>query len=251
MRKPILTFLILTVLKINAQVIEHFKYKGKDAEIIILPSDFVIPESLTYVSKLRSGDPYSAPYKPTYTNQLHRLCVDAFNDGANVILINKIVNVKWRDEFNIKGRSFNTADYEAFKNEIFRKKDSIKKLLINYADIIVYRPDYTQSFNDLTIYHLIIGNDTISPMRNSKYKIRVEEEGKTDIKIIGSNTTLPLDIKFGKTYYLCTYAGASDATMQQPRINSISVSTSGYTPQIIITEEEKGEIESSLIKFAP
>lgn len=252
MRTIIFIFLFFNFFNSNAQVIAHFKYNGKDAEIIILPFDYILPDSLTYIGKLKSGDPYlaeSPTYKPNYKNQLNIICADAMKAEANVIQMTSFLNVKWKDQYKLKAKGYKVRDVERFKKDVLTKKESERKQMENYATVIIYRPNYTESLNDLKNYKLVINNDTVAPVRNSKFRIRVSKEGKTEIKIMGTNMSLTVDVKFGTNYYVCTYADSPNYSGVQ--INGIAVPLNGYVSRMELVDAEKGEIESSFIKSNP
>jgi hypothetical protein len=252
MKATILLLFLLHFSNLNAQVIEQFKHKGQDAEIILLPSDYVLPDSCTYVGKLKSGDPYlasSPTFKPTYKNQLHVICSDAMLAGANVIQITHCTNVKWRNEFNLKGKAYKVNNYEAFKKNILEKKRAETQQMKDHAEVIIYRPNYTQSLNDLKSFKLCINNDTLQVVKNSKFRVKINKEGTTTIYAIGTKASQTLEIKFGQTYYICAYVYVPNAGPVQA--NKVSVPLTGYTPRIETVEPDKGEIESSFLKYTP
>lgn len=249
MRIIITVILLLLFFNTSAQVIEHFKYNGKDTSIILLPFDFPLPDSLTYIGKLKSGDPYlaeSPTYKPTYKNQLHVLCTDALHEGANVIQITHFTNVKWKEQYNLKGKAYKTKDLSGFRKTLLNKKDADMNQMRSYSNVIIYRPNYTQSLNDLSNYKLIINNDTLTVTKNSKFNIRIEKEGKLEVKVAGKSISQTLDIKFGTNYYLCTHADYPGA-YSPASVNHVSIPLGGYVLRIEVAETDKGEIESSMI----
>lgn len=233
---------------VNAQVIEHFEDKGQQIEMIVLPNDFKPTDNLLYVDNVKSGDPFFQKV-PTYKNQLHKICIKAVKSGANIIQIMKIENVKWSGSYKLNAKAYKVHDYGAFKKRILDKKVMDIQSRTNYSYLTIYRPNYTSSLNDLYNYTIIISKDTLKLRRNTKYKIRIDKEGITDIKILETKTSYSVDIRFGNDYYVRSYAQFPSAMGYQS--NAIMIPIGGYVPLLEKVDKDQAEIESSLIENAP
>lgn len=154
-----------------------------------------------------------------------------------------------------------SASIYGYCDEIGTKRynDSLSKERANYikraetqqmkdhAEVIICRPNYTQSLNDLKSFKLCINNDTLQVVKNSKFRVKINKEGTTTIYAIGTKASQTLEIKFGQTYYICAYVYVPNASPVQA--NKVSVPLTGYTPRIETVEPDKGEVESSFLKY--
>ena len=175
---------------------------------------------------------------------MDRICERADTIGGNIVMITKFDNLKLTERYKLKASVYKVLDIQKFKDSLLKK--SVEKKI---SEIILYRPNYTYSLNDLYNFTVIVNNQEYVMRRNSKHIIKINNQTNVDIKIKDSSEKLNFDFKLGNDYYIRCLAYFPNS-LSSSSLNSINIPIGGYIPRIQLVEENgKGEIESELIKI--
>lgn len=243
MKKTIIGLLLFIFLFDNsiAQSINKYNSDGITKEMIVLPCDFNLNKSLTIVGNVKTGDP-SLLKVADFKKQLDKICLRAEKIGGNVIVINKVVNHKLTERYNLKATVYKIKEYNLFKDSLFYIDTTNV-----YSELILYRPNYTYSLNDIVDLTILVNGKEFLLSSNSKFVIRFENKATINIQIKGQEEAINLDTKMGQKYFIRCLVYFPNA-MNAYKPNSIIIPFDGYVKNIgLISENGQGEIESCLI----
>jgi hypothetical protein len=239
----ILLFAIIFINYCNSQSINKYLSNGIEKEMIVVPIDFNFGKNIELLGTVKSGDPTFLKIAD-YKTQLDRICKRADTIGGNIVMITKFDNLKLTERYKLKASVYKVSDIEKFKDSLFNKNIEKKS-----SEIILYRPNYTYSLNDLYNFTVIVNNQEYLMRRNSKHIIKIDNQANVEIMIKGSEDKLNFDFELGNNYYFrcLAYFPNSNSTSIP---NSISIPIGGYIPKIdLVKENGKGEIESKMINI--
>jgi hypothetical protein len=244
MKQQIL-LLFLTIIFVNychSQSINKYLSNGVEKEMIVVPIDFNLGKNTVLLGTVKSGDPTFLK-KSDYKTQLDRICERTDTIGGNIVMITKFDNLKLTERYKLKASVYKVSEIQKFKDSLFKKNAESK-----ISEIILYRPNYTYSLNDLYNFSVIVNNQEYVMKRNSKHIIKIDNQTNVDIKIKDSSEKLNFDFELGKNYYIRCLAYFPNTNFSSSS-NSISFPIGGYIPRIELVEENgKGQIESEIIK---
>ena len=251
--KIFFTILILFVFsrRIDAQQLISINQGSTKKDILILPVSFPTSYPSEYgfedLDVVKTG---KTPKKNAgFRVQLEKVAVKAAQFGGNVLQITRIEDLKQGNRYKFRGEVFESEKI----NEIKAKAEEKKKQKFSNgpcAYLTIYRPAYSEGFNDSIKYDITI-NDTLklSMSSNSKYILRISKEGKTKISVQHKNfiQDLNVDVKMGVSYFVRNYV-SFPGTHKYVTAGEYKVKLRGYTPYLEkIDDELQGEIESSMI----
>jgi len=241
--KPTLRLLLPLLFISNclfSQVINEFIVDGQKAEIIVLPIDFPVDSRMQRIGTAKSGDP-TFKKEANYKTQLDKVSRKAIALGGNVVLITKLNNQKLREAYSLKAEVYKVMDFSSFR-------DSLIVIENSYPGIILYRPNYTHSLNDLVDFTVIVDDKEYLVSRNSIHQIKIKRSGTIEITIKGSDEKIFLDYKADKTYYFrCLVYFPNTSIMPEP--NTVIIPIGGYLPNIkFMNTHGQGLIESRMFK---
>jgi len=245
MKKQILKIFLLLI-SINycqSQSINKFTSNGVSKEIIVLPVDFKLDNSIELLGKVKSGNPTFSK-KADYKTQLDKICKEADIMGGNIVVITKFDNLKLTESYNLKASAYKVADYEKLKADLFNNHSTAE----SSSEIILYRPNYTYSLNDLYNFTVVVDNQEYVMKRNTKKIIKITNKSTVELFIKETNEKIKLDIKPNENYYVrcVAYFPNNNGAMT----GSIMIPMGGYVPKIkLIDEYGQGEVESKLINI--
>lgn len=239
----ILLFTMLFISYCNSQSINKYLSNGIEKEMIVVPIDFKLEGNIKLLGTVKSGDPTFLKISD-YKTQLDRICKRADTIGGNIVMITKFDNLKLTERYKLKASVYKVTEIEKYKDSLFNKSAEKKS-----SEIILYRPNYTYSLNDLYNFTVIVNNQEYLMRRNSKHIIKIDSQSNIEIMIKGSNEKLNFDFKLGEDYYVRCLAYFPNSNPNYTP-NSLSIPLGGYIPKIeLISENGKGQIESSIINI--
>lgn len=239
----ILLFTIIFVNYCNSQSINKYLSNGVEKEMIVVPIDFNLGKNIVLLGVVKSGDPTFLK-KSDYKTQLDRICQRADTIGGNIVMITKFDNLKLTERYKLKASVYKVSDIQKFKDSLFKKKAEKRS-----SEIILYRPNYTYSLNDLYNFTVLVNGQEYLMRRNSKHIIKIDSQTNVEIMIKDSGEKLNFDFILGNDYYIRCLAYFPNSNSNYTP-NSISIPIGGYIPRIeLVKEDGKGEIESEIIKI--
>ncbi len=243
MRKLIVLFSFLIYLSENvfSQFINEFFVNGIKKEILVVPIDYQLDQSIRLIGIANSGDPTFVKVAD-YKTQLDKVCAKADALGGNIVMITNFNNQKLREAYKLKAKVFKCSNYNNTKDSMINTK-----FPSNNSGIVLYRPNYTHSLNDLFDFTVIVENQEYLIKRNTKQFIPINNEQLVEIMIKGSDDKIKIDFKPGQTYYIRCLAYFPNYGLS-PMPNTIMIPLGGYIPKIdLMNLNGQGEIESKII----
>jgi len=237
--------IFLAIIFINhctSQSINKYISNGVEKEILVVPINFNPGTTATLLGTVKSGDP-TFQKKSDYKTQLDKICRKADTIGGNIVMITKFDNQKLTESYMLKASVYKTLDIQKFKDSLF-KKNSEKTV----SEIVLYRPNYTYSLNDLHNFTVIVNDQEYVMKRNSKHIIKIDNQTNVDIRNKETGEKLNFDFKPGNDYYIRCLVYFPNSSV--PSFNSINTPIGGYISKIKVENENgKGQIESEFIKI--
>ncbi len=223
-----------------SQFINEFFVNGIKKEILVVPIDYQFDDSIELIGTAKSGDPTFLKVAD-YKTQLDKVCMKADALSGNIIKITDFDNQKLREAYKIKAKVFKCADYKITKDSLIDKK------INNISGIVLYRPNYTHSLNDLFDFTVIVDNHEYLIKQKTNQFISFDKDQIIEIMIKGSNDKIKIDFKKGQIHYLRCLAYFPDNGLPTSP-NRIMIPLGGYVPRVdLMNKNGQGEIESKII----
>lgn len=207
MKKKTLTSLLAGLLlvacspKITSDIISSHQPLPKDAEVVLLEEDDVVPDNAEVLGRISIGDSgFTTVKNGTYEAVTELAKQKARDAGGNVL---KIVKHKSPDFWNTTYRM--EADIIHVDDLSSLQKDCVVELPAHpdYAVIHFWR---NGGVGALVTYDVYVGDTKVyrsSP--GTKAEVKVYDEGNMEIRAkTESKTTIILDLKKGGDYYVRT-----------------------------------------------
>jgi hypothetical protein len=219
---------------------------GSTKEVLLLPTYYKVDSTWIKLGTIKNEKGIS-PLFGDFKTQLDQLILAASAKGANIFILDKIKDRRQFEMYNISGNIYHTSQYENAKASFLAAKT--KKYESNTcAYLIIYRPAYTNGYNDEVNFSVFI-NDTIDfeMKAQTKYVIKLTREGTYTLTAGSPETARPfsINIKFGNTYYARTFATFPASGKKVKNVPGVRFS--GYNPYLLATDELQGELESSKV----
>ena len=194
----LLTLLTACSPKIRSAIISERPPLAYDSEVYVIAENETLPKGTKAIGKLKIGDS-GFTLKCTYEIVLEQAKLQARENGANVVKItdHKTPNAFGSSCHRIKGDLYYLADTSV----LARYEEEPILADVDYALLYVYR---NSGAGALIGYNLQIGDSTISRIKNSyKEVIKIKREGMVELTAkTESKAELPVDLVFGKSYYI-------------------------------------------------
>jgi len=248
--KIIKLFIIVLMLPIMAaaQQVVRVQLDGAEKEIMIFPASYKPDSTFKHIDYASTGK-LSKADKADFNTQLTELAIMGITKGGNAIVLNKLEDPHQRNHYRFWGDIYNITSYNTLKSKAAEKEQ--KRSKEPWAQVTIYRPAYTDGFNDDSIEYSLFINDTLElPIKaGSQYVLRIAKQGKMRLATKHKNfvQNAYLDVQHGKNYYVRTYANFP-GSKKQVTAGDIKVRVRGYTPYLDIVSEQQGAIESSMLK---
>ena len=185
--------------KIRTDIISNQSALSYDAKILVLTEKQVVPDGLREIGEVSIGDS-GFTTKCNYETMLEKAKLEARKVGANII---KITEHKFPSAFGsschrLKIKLYHTEDISKIANK--EVKEPVLEG-VDYALLHIYRYKGTGA---LVSYNLKLGDSTICRVKNNyKNTIKITKEGLNTIWAkTESKEELPIDVEFGKHYFL-------------------------------------------------
>ncbi|MCD6064908.1 MAG: hypothetical protein K0R82_2819 [Flavipsychrobacter sp.] len=157
-------------------------------------------------------------FKCGYERSIEEARTKARKLGANIINIHEIkAPDAWSTCYRMWGNAYYTSDLKAFQEAYGRFADSLIATIVPptapYVMLFVYRPNGGAT----AVTYKLQGNDKrlCSIKNNSKYNVKLVDQGKMTLRTSPSTNEVTIDVKHGEAYFLkCDARGAfSDGTI--------------------------------------
>ncbi|MGY5351819.1 hypothetical protein ACXGQW_04530 [Wenyingzhuangia sp. IMCC45533] len=205
--KKILKLLLLLVTglltscspKVKSVITSKQKALSYDAELFVFTEKEIIPDGLKEIGKVSLGDS-GFTTKCNYETMLEIAKLQARKIGANVV---KITEHKFPSVLGSTCHRLKATLYYMDADKELAKQVNEEPIIegADYALLHVYR---YKGIGPLVSYNLKLGDTTLCRVKNNfKETIKIRKEGLNTIWAkTESKTELPIDVEFGKHYYL-------------------------------------------------
>jgi hypothetical protein len=203
---------------------------------ILLPHNF--PLNNNFSDAWHIGDSKTEKFK-SFGEASTKLKRKASRHDANAIRIDELLDTNDGTYYRLNGTAFAVNDIQALQKALY----DFRVLKGDSANLVIYRPSKGH-VADARIY--INDSSEIELHAHEKYVYPIKQEGS--YKIAGTDgDTVRLNIKFGHNYYLKVFY-----TTDKPKVRDLILARrDGRDPRlthVVVIMEEKGELESSIIK---
>lgn len=198
----LLSFLCMMVAcspKIRSVITSENKMLAHDADVFVFNEKEMVPENIKEIGKLSLGDS-GFTTKCTYEIMIEKAKYEARKSGANIV---KITEHKYPSTFGSTCHRLKATMYYT-SEDINLIKEVKEEPIIEGADYALLHVYRYGGVGPLISYNLKLGDSVLCRVRNNfKTTVKIKKEGLNSlIARTESKKELPIDVEFGKHYYL-------------------------------------------------
>jgi len=205
--KKILNLFFITVLvmlfscnpKITTTVSKSYPPIDYRQDIIVFGLNEKKPDEAVVIGKVKTGDTGFST-KCTYEIILNNVLLEARKAGGNAIKITEYIPPSYFKSscHRITAEILRIKNIEKYR--IIKSKEPVCNSV--YAILNIYR--FKDTRGSMLNYDLYLGNTFLCRVTNNfKTSLRIKKEGLNTLWAkTGTKTEVPINIKFGKTYYI-------------------------------------------------
>ncbi len=174
------------------------QFDNKKAAVI--HGTYDVADRWQYLGKIKSRGPKNdRDLSPEH--QADRLAVTAAKDGANVIMLNRILKWPCNGCYRLTADAWRAPEADSLMLALqYQEKADIGDS--SYSYIVVYRTDVHPSYKDKTGYLHLDSSDRFEIRNNSKYIFKISREGWVMLSVPGFKTSrFYIKVEKGKKYY--------------------------------------------------
>ena len=222
---------------------------GPGKEVIVLPQSYSVDSSYKDLGLIKTSRQSKNKKNGNFIAELGKIAAKTAKEGGNVFQITRIEDQKQRGRYRFWGEAYHTDKYSQLKASITDKKKNANNG--SFAYLTIFRPAYSQGFNDDSVIYDVTINDTLKlEMKgNTRYILKITKEGNVKIEVRHKNFVqdMKVDVKMGNNYYVRSYVNFPGAH-KYITTGEFKVKLRGYTPYLEkIDDQLQGEIESSMV----